>query len=517
MADKLHQFIQALSKSEKRYFKLYAKRFSDKEDSLKIKIFDAISKQSEYEEDKVLKKLGKKFKKSRYSVEKVHLYQMILDSLTAYHSKSFKEIEILQALQTIRILWIKGQTKAAQQLVNKYKKVLVKQHGTLNHYLLNFLTFEKLLVYNVIDRDKQQEHINNIIEEYDTTLQKLDETNKISHLIAQGNYLRNDKYCPRNPELVKPVKKFLQHPLLQDGVKYLRPYSRYNALRIKFHLSCYLKEYEYLHEMIDEVIANIPPMDIKQEISVVTYCLNLLTKMETYLYVNQEDAPQRMKELAAEIRSIPKKHASKEKLHVGVYFSVLHSYAKELHYAIQHFDSETIKAKTQALLTEMAAMPDTMDLARKATRSQDLYFDIYHSLSKAFLTLGELDRAMDFNYHILNMGDNMFMPWDYRKALFLSIIIHFDLGNYRLLPYQIDKLEHFLKKIEAPFRLEQQMAKGLKKAISYAENSPEQIEELALLKVKIDELLKDPYEKMEMVDFDYWNWLNQKFKKPNSA
>lgn len=517
MADKLHQLIQALSKSEKRYFKLYVRRFSDNEDSLKIRIFDAISKQEEYKEDKILKKLGEKYKKSRYSVEKVHLYQMILDSLTAYHSKSFKEIEILQVLQTIRILWIKGQAKAAQQLISKYKKTLTNQHGTLNHYSLNFLTFEKLLVYNVIDRDKQQQHINDIIGEYDKTLKKLDEANKISHLIAKGNYLRNDKYCPRNPELVEPVEEFLSHPLLQEGVEYLRPYSRYNALRIRFHLSCYLKKYEHLHEMMDEVIASLPPIDVREEISVVTYCINLLTKMETYLYVNQKDGPQRMREIAEEIRSIPQKHASKEKLHVGVYFSILHSYAKELHYAIQHFDADTIRDKTQALLTEMAAMPDTMDLARKATRSQDLYFDIYHSLSKAFLKLGELNRAMDFNYHILNMGDNIFMTWDYRKSLFLSIIIHFDLGNYRLLPYQIDKLEHFLKKIDAPFHLEQQMAKGLRKAISYPVNSAEQIEQLSSLKMQIDGLLEDPYEKMELVDFDYWNWLSQKIKKPDSV
>jgi hypothetical protein len=446
MADKLHQLIQALSKSEKRYFKLYARRFSDSGDSLKVKIFDAIAKQDEYNEEKVLKKLGKKHNKNRYSVEKVHLYQMILDSLTAYHSKSFKEIEILQALQTIRILWIKGQAKAAQQLISKYKKVLEGEHGTLNHYLLNFLTFEKLLVYNVIPREEQQDYIKSLIDEYDLTLKKLDEANNISHLIAQGNFLRNDKYCPRNPGLVEPVKEFLAHPLLQEGIDYLRPYSKYNALRIRFHLTCYLKEYDRLHEMMNEVLESLPPLDAKQEMSVVTYCLNLLTKMETYLYVDQEDGPQQMQALAEEIRSVPEKYASKERLHVGVYFSILHSYAKELHYAIQHGDKEEIQLKTQALLTEMATMPDTMDLAKKATRSQDLYFDIYHTLSKAFIELGDLDRAMDFNYHILNMGDNLFMAWDYRKALLLSVILHFDLGNYRLLPYQMDKLEHFLKK-----------------------------------------------------------------------
>lgn len=77
MSQKLHQLIQSLSKSEKRYFKLYAQRFSDKEGSLKMVIFDNISKQDSYNEELLYKKLAPKLTKNRYAVEKVHLYQMI--------------------------------------------------------------------------------------------------------------------------------------------------------------------------------------------------------------------------------------------------------------------------------------------------------------------------------------------------------------------------------------------------------------------------------------------------------
>jgi hypothetical protein len=56
----------------------------------------------------------------------------------------------------------------------------------------------------------------------------------------------------------------------------------------------------------------------------------------------------------------------------------------------------------------------------------------------------------------------------------------------------------------------------LRKAIAYPKGSLDQLEQLSLLKIELDKLLEDPYEKMEMVDFNYWRWLNQKIEKPNS-
>ena len=56
-ADILFQLIKSLEKAEKRHFKLYIKRSSGKEDLKIIRLFDALVKQKEYDEKKLLKKM----------------------------------------------------------------------------------------------------------------------------------------------------------------------------------------------------------------------------------------------------------------------------------------------------------------------------------------------------------------------------------------------------------------------------------------------------------------------------
>lgn len=52
----LFQLIKSLKKSEKRNFKLYAKRNSAAEDLKIIQLFDALDKMEQYDEDVLLRK-----------------------------------------------------------------------------------------------------------------------------------------------------------------------------------------------------------------------------------------------------------------------------------------------------------------------------------------------------------------------------------------------------------------------------------------------------------------------------
>src|SRR5690606_23627986 len=103
--------------------------------------------------------------------------------------------------------------------------------------------FEKILVYSVVPKAQQQEHIQGLLEEYDNTVKMLNETNEMSSLIAKSNYLRNEKYCPRNPQLKAEVIEFLAHPLLQDHAVYRRVNNRHRSFRIRHHMSKLVKDY----------------------------------------------------------------------------------------------------------------------------------------------------------------------------------------------------------------------------------------------------------------------------------
>ena len=57
VTDDLFQLIKSLDQSEKRYFKIFSTmHIKDSEENKYIMLFDAIDKQSEYDEDEIRKK-----------------------------------------------------------------------------------------------------------------------------------------------------------------------------------------------------------------------------------------------------------------------------------------------------------------------------------------------------------------------------------------------------------------------------------------------------------------------------
>ena len=55
-SNNLHELIKSLTKAEKRYFKVYASRHMSNSSSNYERLFDAIDRQTDYNEDLLLKK-----------------------------------------------------------------------------------------------------------------------------------------------------------------------------------------------------------------------------------------------------------------------------------------------------------------------------------------------------------------------------------------------------------------------------------------------------------------------------
>lgn len=100
----LYELIQSLSKSEKRYFKVFARRHVIGTANNYEILFDAIAKQSVYDEEKLRGQFkGQKFIR-HLSSEKSYLYQLILRSMRAYHASRDIDARLRLALQDIAFL-----------------------------------------------------------------------------------------------------------------------------------------------------------------------------------------------------------------------------------------------------------------------------------------------------------------------------------------------------------------------------------------------------------------------------
>ena len=79
-SQELFNLIQTLSKSEKRYFKLSVSVQSLKDGEKYIELFDLMARTKEYDEKKILHRIGFKTIK-QLSDHKNYLYELILKSL----------------------------------------------------------------------------------------------------------------------------------------------------------------------------------------------------------------------------------------------------------------------------------------------------------------------------------------------------------------------------------------------------------------------------------------------------
>jgi len=128
----LFELIHSLTKSEKRYFKVFTS--THKEGNNYVKLFDAIQEQKVYDEDKLLSKFKKEDFVRQFSVAKNYLMNLILKSLSQHHQKAKKSIELNEYLTEIEVLYWKGLYKLTHKKINQAKKIAAKYN--LTHYLL---------------------------------------------------------------------------------------------------------------------------------------------------------------------------------------------------------------------------------------------------------------------------------------------------------------------------------------------------------------------------------------------
>lgn len=121
-SEELHQLIQSMSMSEKRYFKIYSSRHVIGKKNNYIRLFDAVGKQKAYDEAGLKKQFkGEAFIKHLPS-EKNYLYHNVLDSLSFFYKEKTFLARYCNILIAIEILYNKGLFDQCKKLINRSKK-----------------------------------------------------------------------------------------------------------------------------------------------------------------------------------------------------------------------------------------------------------------------------------------------------------------------------------------------------------------------------------------------------------
>jgi len=119
----LFDLIRSLTKSEKRFIKIYASRYMPEGKNKYLELFDTIDKIKKYDE----KKLNKKIKNSSCGGNlegiKNYLHSLILDCLDLYHKDSCIDRRINGSVHIARVLSEKRLDEQGNKLIKKTKKI----------------------------------------------------------------------------------------------------------------------------------------------------------------------------------------------------------------------------------------------------------------------------------------------------------------------------------------------------------------------------------------------------------
>lgn len=237
--DALYELIQALTKNEKRYFKLYCSGLTSRDSSNYLLLFEAMERQKEYDADALKRSLRKPSLVKNLSSEKNYLFNLILDSLAAYH-KDEPEYRIRMMLSKARLLYDKSQLKASYKLLMSAKKLAVIYD--IKGLLMDISSLENNYFLHTWDVTG----FKGCVEEERIMLEEIININSYKKLLVDLLELANKETYSRDPELRAKMDAIMNEELLQDENKAICFQSRLMFHHVWTHYYHRTKEHDKL-------------------------------------------------------------------------------------------------------------------------------------------------------------------------------------------------------------------------------------------------------------------------------
>ncbi|MFM7671867.1 MAG: hypothetical protein ACKO6Q_04665 [Bacteroidota bacterium] len=248
----LFLLIKSLEKAEKRHFKLYINRSSNRSAELKVvRLFDLIDKQKIYNEDSILKRMPG-VTKSQLANLKTHLYREILASLRLLKRSDSIDLEINEWFDYAHILYKKGLFLPSLRMVDRAKE-LARAYDKIN-ILPQLLSLEKRIESLHITRQVEF-RADDIARESTEVAEQIHRVSQLSNLALKlfNWFVQNGHARDASDEAA--IRQFLREHLPTNAWDYTGFYERlylYQSLSwYAFIRQDFLQYYRYAQKWVD--------------------------------------------------------------------------------------------------------------------------------------------------------------------------------------------------------------------------------------------------------------------------
>lgn len=487
----LFELIKTLSKSEKRFFKLYAKRNLIRKQIIFIQLFDVIEKMDAYNEQKI-SKIFPQLNGSLLSNHKANLFEQLLISLRLLHHKS-PVLRIKELISFADVLLEKGLYKQSLNQLNKAKQLAIVHHANILH--LDILVFEKKIESRYITRSHQKRAAELINESNQLRL-----TIKNEGLWSDLALSMYDLYLKlghiKNETDFKQISLFFNQNLPQE-----------NSTELSFYGGIYkLQSYVWFNYIIQNFS------------QCYKHSLNWIENFEKYPAMKLNDSVLYMKGLHNALSGL-------------FYCDDANRFEKKLNTLASFIDqNQSSFNKNQSILAFLYLETAKLNLFfLKGEFTNGAFYTIdFEKRMKPFQSQIDVQRVLIFNYKIacLKFGSD-----DYKGSIkhlnfiinhpslslrediqsfarILNLIAHYELGNDDLIEYQIKTTYKFLLKLEEMQKVQKVVFNFLKKSVHMNRNDLQPY--FINLKNDLEKILEDKYERRPTLYLDIISWLESK-------
>jgi hypothetical protein len=492
----LYELIRSLTQSEKRYFSIYAKRHVlGGQNQYKV-LFEAVDKQSKYDETKLLQKFkGQKITKN-FSAAKHQLYHLILDSLKAFHADKSIESELSGILEKIKILFDKGLNKQCWKLLHKAKKMA----ETYECYtaMLDIISWERKLHSRTLYKDF--EALLEVRELEKETLAKLDNASDFVKLYITSFTQLIHGGRSRSDEATAAFQVLLKDELLEKEENALSYSAKvfYHAIHANYNDSIGNDEKNQEHQQrlleLTEGNPKILKTNFKRYITMVdNFCISGI-RLGTY------DACFKKLNQLQELYGQLKINASPE-IEARIFTTVsMHQLC--IFYRQRKFE------KGLELLPDIEANLEVHSKYILKQRKHDLMYDLFYT----YFGCGQFEKALYWLNACMNDKDITMRPAEISALKLIEIVVHYELGNIDLMSFLVRNSYRFMLNKGQLFASEALFLKFIRTRMGKVFDQKDLLIFFTDLREELKALQTETYEQQFLDPFDMIGWLDSKIK-----
>lgn len=486
----LFDLIKSLTKSEKRFFKLHSALQSG--DKNYLRVFDAIDKQKEYDEEALKKQFAKETFIKHLPSEKNHLYKLILKALRAFHAESSVSGILKQEIKNIEILYQKALYVECNKLLHRAKRIA--RENERFYYWFELLSWEKMLLEEAYESGEFTKDLDALIEEERQVVEKLRNLGAYHILYSKINYVFRSGGYVRTEEEHAMVEEISEHPLIKGKNTALS--TRASTICYYTQGFCYwakrdwktsLEKFLKVKQILDdhpEVKADLP----KRFIRTLHYIINGQVELRD---MNSARANIKlMRDLLGEPGFVGRN------IETQIFVA---SYLSELRLLDRSGEHE----KALALVDEVLEGMDRIGPGLQKEYELEFFF----ALACAYFGAGEMNKSLFWLNKVLNDNEPTLRQDIFTYARLFNLVVHYELANYDLLEYIVRSTQRFLSKHHRAYQVESTLVDHIKRLARAT--TPEAKDELfKQLRKELTEHFKDANESLVLKYFDVLSWVD---------